>query len=161
MQEEISEQLGVLERNASDARKYMLMVQAGDLGGSDEELKQVEEKLIKKITGLKDDFEAKVKELTELSKTTVDNLRSIVEKGEVAQQDTPGRPQWIVKWHNNGLNTSPRFDTESQAYQYYVNIGDFAKKLVAFDGTKWLLIKSYGGHQWTSLMTDDGAYQSG
>eukprot|EP00659_Diplonema_papillatum_P009595 gene9595-14898_t len=172
MQGEISEQLLFLERNVSAVQELLDGLRRGGraAGGdsdeeededelTDEDLGRLEEKLAGKFSKIQAAFEERVQELAGLSATSLDTFKKLVNDNKGGQVRA-GQSAWVVKWHQSGVNTSPKFDSESTAYQYYVSIGDFAKKLIAFDGTRWVLLKSYGGPQWTSLMTDDGTHQT-
>ena len=181
MQDEISDQLTFLERNATEAREVLDMLKAGrldDKTGQDV-VDALEERLLGKLAKLQEGFKKQVAEITAVSRSSIDTFRKLVEgkdeAAKAAQQnnaggaakdgnkggagEAPGAPVWIVKWHNNGINTSPRFVSEAQAYRYFVNVGNYAKKLVAYDGRMWMTVKTYGGRQWTDQLTDDGSYQ--
>eukprot|EP01061_Rhynchopus_euleeides_P035739 TRINITY_DN60226_c0_g1_i1.p2 TRINITY_DN60226_c0_g1~~TRINITY_DN60226_c0_g1_i1.p2 ORF type:complete len:226 (+),score=102.89 TRINITY_DN60226_c0_g1_i1:198-875(+) len=172
MQDEIAAQLDVIERNATEARDVLRMLKEGRLDPDDPEMLELEEKILGRLEALKKSFDKEVKAITEISKGAVERFRKLVEGDPDADAtsrhgtsaaghdgDAAGQ-QWVVKWHNNGVSTSPRFHSEAQAYRYFVNVGDFAKKLIAYDGQRWAVIKTYGGRQWLSQMTDDGSFQS-
>ena len=173
MQDQLSEQMDLLERNATEVGELLTQLLKGNIDGNEaSEVDDLEDVLISKIRTLKKNFDDQAKELQEISKTNQEYFRQLIDDTTKATSAggkpgggelfvPPGTSKWLVKWHNNGISTSPLFESEAIAYQYYVNIGDYAKKLIAFDGHRWILLKTYGGQQWVSLMTDDGTIQNG
>ena len=175
MQDEISTQLDIIERNASDAHAILKQLNAGAFDDEDTDTAELEQKLLAKLDKLKANFDKQAKAITDISKGSIKRFRKLIEGDDSKDEplttvattggggggggDESGQ-QWVVKWHNNGVSTSPRFHSEAQAYRYFVNVGDFAKKLLGYDGQRWAVIKTYGGRQWLTLMTDDGSYQS-
>jgi hypothetical protein len=70
--------------------------------------------------------------------------------------------RFVVKWHSDdGVKTSPRMATEQEAVEKFTEIGEFAKKLLMFDGQRWIPLKVYGGEKWLALMHDNGDVQDG
>eukprot|EP01060_Flectonema_neradi_P006438 TRINITY_DN14350_c0_g1_i1.p1 TRINITY_DN14350_c0_g1~~TRINITY_DN14350_c0_g1_i1.p1 ORF type:complete len:253 (+),score=33.11 TRINITY_DN14350_c0_g1_i1:85-759(+) len=173
MQDQIGNQMGMLERNITEVGELLTQLLKGNLDNNDvSDVNDLEDLLISKIGTMKKNFDDQAKELQEMSKTNQEYFRQLIDDSAKAASSgikpsggelfvSPGTSKWLVKWHNNGISTSPLFESEGVAYQYYVNIGDYAKKLIAYDGHRWILLKSYGGQQWVSLMTDDGTIQNG
>eukprot|EP01062_Namystynia_karyoxenos_P074824 TRINITY_DN71855_c0_g1_i1.p1 TRINITY_DN71855_c0_g1~~TRINITY_DN71855_c0_g1_i1.p1 ORF type:complete len:263 (+),score=96.92 TRINITY_DN71855_c0_g1_i1:119-790(+) len=160
MQREIGEQIRLLERNLTTVKSYFatlrerLKARQDDSELSSEALDQLDDATVGSVHRLAKSFREQAAELSKVSQHALDEFKQYL--------DNQRGGRWLVKWHgNNGITTSPRFASEEQAYQYYVQAGDFAKKLLMFDGARWILIKSYGGQQWLSLMTDDATYQQG
>ena len=70
--------------------------------------------------------------------------------------------RFLIKWHSDdGVKTSKRMATEQEAYEKFNDVGEFAKKLLMFDGSRWIVLKEYGGEKWLHLMHDDGDVQEG
>ena len=70
--------------------------------------------------------------------------------------------RFLVKWHgDDGVKTSKRMGSEGESLDFFNQVGDFAKKLLMFDGTNWLVLKQYGGQEWLNLMQDNGVVQDG
>ena len=69
---------------------------------------------------------------------------------------------FLVKWHgDDGVKTSKRMAREEEAIDFFNQVGEFAKKLLMFDGSRWVVLREYGGAQWLALMHDDGDVQNG
>eukprot|EP00756_Hemistasia_phaeocysticola_P034002 Hpha_TRINITY_DN16499_c0_g18::TRINITY_DN16499_c0_g18_i1::g.159355::m.159355 len=160
MHREISTQLDRLQQNLTTVVQYMedfrerqRQLKAESENGEDP-MTQVEEAVLGKVKRLVTFFEDQITKLQKARKGAMDQMTQYL--------DNKKGGRFIVKWHGKtGVTTSPRFSSEEQAYQYFVHCGDFAKKLLMFDGTRWILVKSYGGQQWLALMTDDANYQQG
>lgn len=70
--------------------------------------------------------------------------------------------KFLVKWHSDdGVKTSKRFEREVDALDFYNQVGEFAKKLLLFQGESWIAVRNYGGEKWLACMTDDAAPQVG
>jgi hypothetical protein len=70
--------------------------------------------------------------------------------------------RFLVKWHgDSGVKTSKRMTTENDALNFFNQVGDYAKKLLMFDGQRWIVLREFGGENWLSLMHDDGETQDG
>ena len=94
-------------------------------------------------------------------------LTKLYEEGIAASNEIDkikqGRDRpFYVKWHSKeGLKSSDRVPTETEAAILFEKVGDFAKKLLMFDGTRWSCIKEFGGDNWLNLMEDSGNPQIG
>jgi hypothetical protein len=70
--------------------------------------------------------------------------------------------RFLVKWHGDeGVKTSKRMATEMEALNFFNEVGEFAKKMLMYDGQKWVLLREYGGENWLTMMRDDGEAQDG
>lgn len=70
--------------------------------------------------------------------------------------------RFVVKWHgDDGVKTSKRMPTEVEALNFFNQVGEFAKKMLMFDGQRWLVLRTYGGDNWLQLIKDDGSVQDG
>ncbi|CUG88845.1 membrane-associated protein, putative [Bodo saltans] len=77
---------------------------------------------------------------------------------------TTNRRHYLVKWHGlHGVDTSDPLYTEMDAESKFEKVGNFAKKLLLFQpgsgGGVWSVVRTFGGENWLSLMTNDGHIQ--
>jgi hypothetical protein len=69
--------------------------------------------------------------------------------------------RYIVKWHGkNGPQATRRLRSQLEAEREFDQIGDFAKKMIFFDGTKWVVVRSYGAERWLEMLSNDGVAPS-
>ena len=67
--------------------------------------------------------------------------------------------RYLVKWHGkSGIQMSPRYKEEGEAFQKFEDVGDYAKKLLYYDaaGDSWRVVRDSGGEQWLALIHNDG-----
>jgi hypothetical protein len=81
----------------------------------------------------------------------------------VQQHHADESMRFVVKWHagKRGVLTSPRIKTEVEAAAKYDNVGNLAKKLLMFDGVRWVVMREDGGDQWLQCMSNDAQAQPG
>lgn len=94
--------------------------------------------------------------LTELSSHSSEEFKSLKKELEIRKN------HFLVKWHGEkGVKTSKRMVTELEAIDFFNQVGEYAKKLLMFDGSQWRVIREYGGANWLALLHDDGEFQGG
>lgn len=72
------------------------------------------------------------------------------------------RDRFLVKWHgDDGVKTSRHLASEQEATAEFERVGDFAKKLLMFDGARWVVLQSYGAERWLKHIRNDGTLQDG
>jgi hypothetical protein len=107
------------------------------------------------------------REVQEVQANMNTELKKLYEEGVEASKEIDaikvGRDNpFYVKWHSkDGLKSSDRLPTETEAAILFEKVGDFAKKLLMFDGSRWSCIKEFGGDNWLNLMQDNGDPQTG
>lgn len=95
-------------------------------------------------------------QLTELGGKAQSDLKELRSQLDIRKNN------FLVKWHgDDGVKTSKRMGKEEEAIDFFNQVGEFAKKLLMFDGSRWVVLREYGGAQWLSLMHDNGDIQDG